>query len=121
MDRKKEYEKRKAQRIKRRSEGVCTRCGVPLDDMTHVQCKRCRDTFRLVYYPMSTLAGKRRAMCDRGRNGDCWQCGKPLPQGYQMKDCPECIEKKRQGVIDYYRRKRLENLHKRSDNEQPEL
>lgn len=117
MTREKEYQKRKQQRLERKAQGVCTRCGCPLDNALYVQCKRCRDKFRLVYYPMSTLAGKRRASCDRGRNGDCWQCGQLLPQGYTKKICPQCIEKRLHGR----EVKRLENLHQRPDNKQSEV
>lgn len=97
-----EYQRRKDQRQERRDAHKCTRCGVPLpdDDIQKglVTCKRCRDMFRLVYYPQSKRAGLRRAWDDRGKNGDCWQCGKILPKGYEMKVCQECIAKRKAGM-----------------------
>lgn len=99
-DRTKEYEKRKQQRIERKEKGLCTRCGIPLTDTRYLQCERCRKAFRLLYYPVcKRTTGFLRTNYERGECGDCWLCGKKLPEGYFKKKCPECIEKSRQGYF----------------------
>lgn len=103
MDRTKEYTKRKAQRLERRERGLCTRCGVPLDiskDKGRFTCGRCRESYRYIYYPVSSRAlSYKRNIWERGQYGDCWLCGKKLPEGYEKKNCPECIEKSRLGRL----------------------
>ena len=112
-------------KIERRALGVCTKCAVPLDDqdkkLGFVTCKRCRDKWRLEYYPNSTRGLSRRPQGDRGKNHDCWQCGCKLPEGYTKKKCEACIDKSRQGLLETNRRKRHENLYQRPDNKQSEV
>lgn len=102
-DRSAEYAYRKEQRLQRRKDGVCTRCGVPLTDKEksrgYLTCDICRKRWTLMYYPTSERALKRRPMQDRGKNGDCWQCGKLLPEGYTKKKCQQCIEKARNAFL----------------------
>lgn len=111
MTREKEYLKRKQQRAERRAQGLCTRCGVPLEDARYVQCERCRKAFQLNWYPTSTRALHARPFADRGKNGDCWMCGKLLPQGYTKKLCAECIDKQQRN-----RGKKHENISERPHN-----
>lgn len=113
MTREKEYLKRKQQRAERRAQGLCTRCGVPLEDARYVQCERCRKAFQLNWYPMSTRGSHARPMADRGKNGDCWRCGQLLPQDYHKKICPECISK----ALKAKEAKKHENISERPHNQ----
>lgn len=116
MKRANEYARRKEQRKQRREAGECTRCGVPLTEKEkaagYLTCQRCRDKWRLEYYPTSTLGRSRRPNADRGRNHDCWLCGAILPEGYTKKKCEACIEKSRQGLLDTNEKKRMEKIEK---------
>lgn len=110
------YKWRKERREKRRAAGECTRCGVPLNDFEKenglLTCQRCRDKWRLEYYPTSTRGLSRRPSADRGRNHDCWVCGAILPEGYTKKKCEACIEKSRQGLLATNEKKRMEKIEK---------
>lgn len=101
MDRAAEYDKRKKQRIERRKNGECTKCGVPLSDVEKhvgfVTCSRCRYNWRMKYYPISTRAIHARPMCERGMNGECWCCGELLPPGYAKRVCQKCIDRRHAG------------------------
>ena len=113
MTREKEYQKRKRQRAERREQGLCTRCGVPLEDARYVQCERCRQACNLLWYPSSTRGSHARPMADRGKNGECWRCGQLLPQGYAKKVCPDCISKS----VKAKEAKKHEDLYQRPHNE----
>lgn len=64
---------------KRKQQGLCTRCGKPLNDKRYTTCGKCRQKNTKLRNVSYTDPRKKRV-----EQGLCYWCGKPQKQGYKV-------------------------------------
>lgn len=92
-------QRRKAQREYRAANGLCTKCGRPLEDSWYKTCPKCRARSAKAKREENSRKGKPTIDEKRMRSfeGYCYKCGEPAMEGENVRGtsirlCPRCYE-----------------------------